>query len=116
MDEGTREQLKVKYPNEKLHFIRSAIDGIEIVVTGAPPAVWAKYKSLSGALTDGLARMNANKLLVLGSMVHPGADESGKQAFDAELERRKLQGFYTMAASEVREITGERNQLEVGEL
>lgn len=111
MDAKTREQLRAQYPNERLRTIVSEDDGIEIVVKGAPPAIWAKYKGLKGDFADAGKRSQADELLVRGSMVYPE-----QEAFHAGLVERSLLGFYSSAASLVAQHSGARENLRVGEL
>jgi hypothetical protein len=111
VDSQTREQLKAQYPNLKLVPLTAENLGIEIVVMPAPPAVWAKYKALSGDWGDAGKRTQASELLVLGSMVYPDKD-----SFRKELQDRHLTGFYDTAAEEIAKLTGARERLTVGEL
>jgi hypothetical protein len=112
VDAKTREQLKAKYPDRNLEVVSSEEDGIEIVVGGAPPAVWTKYQGLIGDLADAGKRTLAHEILVRGSMVHP----ENQEAFHAELERRHLTGFYSVAAQTVRKLTGAREDMRVSKL
>lgn len=111
MDAKVREQLESQYPNEELHVIESAEDGIEIVVLGAPPAVWAKFSGLKGDFADAGKRSQADELLVLGSMVWPDRDK-----FSEELKTRKLMGFYRSASPLCQQISGARESLKMSKL
>ena len=111
MDAAVRDQLIASHPNQKLYFIRSPDDGIEIVVTGAPSAVWMKYRSMTGNFSDPAQRAMAQEMLVQGSIVYPEWT-----AFSKELSDRKLTGFYEVAAEKIRLYTGVRMNVESGEL
>ena len=110
MDQATREQLKSQYPNLTLAPITSDADGIEIVVSGAPPAVWTKYQAMTRDFADAAKRAQADEFLVLSSMVYPDKDQFRKQ-----LEERRLTGFYARAASYVATLTGARDSIKLGE-
>jgi hypothetical protein len=111
MDKAVAEKLKAEYPTDDLHSITSAEDGIEIVVRPASPAVMLKYESMKGEIGDPVKRVQANEFLVLQSMVYPDKDK-----FREELERRHLTGFWSVAAPEVRTITGARDSVRVSKL
>lgn len=115
MDAKVREQLKQKLeaanPGEKLYFIRSKEDGIEIFVKGASAPIWAKYQAMIGDLGDGGKRSQAHEFLVMGCLVHPTRDELA-----ADVEAKKKPGFYSSAAVHCRQFSGQRESLDVGEL
>lgn len=111
MDKSVIDQLKQQYPSEDLHLIQSAEDGIEIVVRGAPPAIWAKFRGLAGDFADAGKRSQADEILVRGSMVWPNHEE-----FHAELERRHLLGFYRAASPDVQKVSGARESIKISKL
>jgi hypothetical protein len=111
MDQSVREKLKAEHPTEELHVITSEEDGIEIVVRPASPAVMLKFESMKGEIGDPVKRVQANEFLVLGTMVYPDKDK-----FREEIERRHLTGFWSVAAPEVRTITGARDSVRVSKL
>ena len=110
MDDSVKSQIKAQYPNLTVVPIVSADDGIEIIVTGADHATWAKYQGMKGDFADAGKRSQADELLVLNSMVWPDKDK-----FRQELEARHLTGFYTAAAREIAKLTGLRESIRVGE-
>lgn len=111
MDKGIIESIKAQYPNEEIHLIQSLEDGLEIAVRGAPPAVWAKFNGLSRDFADAGKRSQADEILVRGSMVWPNHEE-----FHAQLEQRRLLGFYRSASPEVQKISGAKESLKVSKL
>lgn len=104
------EKLKQENPGVQLYPITSRQDGIEIVVRGADPGLWLKYRAMSGDFSDPAKRAQADEMLVLGSMVHPDSEK-----FREELEQRNLTGFYRSAAPFVAKISGAREDLVLGE-
>jgi hypothetical protein len=111
MDASVREKLRSEFQGEELHVITSDDDGIEIVVRPAAPAIMLKFESMKGDIGDPVKRIQANEFLVLGAMVWPDKDK-----FREEIERRHLTGFWSVAAPEVRTITGARENVRLSKL
>jgi hypothetical protein len=110
MDESVKSQIKSQYPNQKIFPITSPSDGIEILVIGAPEAIWVKYQAMARDFTDSAKRTAAEEMLVRGSMVWPNHEE-----FHKGLQERHLMGFYQKAAALVVEISGARDDVKLGE-
>lgn len=111
MDKAVAEQLKAQFPNEDLITIVSPDDGIEVVCRAADSATLLKFDSMKGEIADPTKRVMANEFLVLQTLVFPD-----KEAFRAELIKRKLTGFYSVAVSHIREASGVRENLQVSKL
>lgn len=111
MDKAESEKLKAQYPNEELTTVVSPDDGIEIVIRAPATAVLLKYDTMAKDFGDPVKRVQAQEFLVLQSMVHPDP-----QTFRAELDRRRLTGFYAVAVDEILLISGRRNNIQVGKL
>lgn len=110
MDQSIKDQIKQQHPNLKIYPIVSEEDGIEILVAGAPPALWTKYLALKNDFANPGNRVQADEMLVRGAMLWPN-----HEAFHKGLEERHLTGFYTEAAGEVALLTGKRNSVKLGE-
>lgn len=111
MDASVRDQLKAQYPTEKLFVVASPDDGIEIVVKGADPASYLKYRTMALDLSDTVKRSQAPEFLCSAMLVWPE-----REAFRKDLETKKKTGFYVSIAPKLNEICGVKENVSAGEL